>query len=116
MWWRQDLHAPVIAGEIIYGSICSDGGSCWIAAIDRVTGADRWIVPIEGEIIGVTAELLVARHDDRVFGLSIATRSEVWSTPIDRFGSSMVLRAAELFLTQPDGIVLTLDAATGSTR
>jgi len=76
MWWRQDLHAPHIVGDTIYGSFCSDGDSGWLAAVDRLTGADLWIVPIEGEVIGVTAEIIVARHDDRVFGLTIATRQE----------------------------------------
>lgn len=114
MWWRQDLHAPHIVGDTIYGSFCSDGGSCWLAAVDRVTGADLWIVPIEGEVIGVTADVIVARHDDRVFGLTIATRQEAWSTPADRFGVRTVLFGETLFVTRPDGGVEALDAATGA--
>ncbi len=114
MWWRQDLRAPHIVGDTIYGSFCSDGGSCWLAAVDRVTGADLWIVPIEGEVIGVTAEIIVARHDDRVFGLTIATRREAWSTPADRFGVRAVLSGETLFVTHPEGGVEALDAATGA--
>jgi len=116
LWWRQDLHFPHIVGDIIYGSLCSDGGSCWLTAVDRVTGADLWIAPIEGEVIGVTPDIIVAWHNDRLFALTIDTRREAWSTPIERFGGRAALHEANLYVSWPDGIVVALNPATGATR
>ena len=45
----------------------------------------------------MTPAIVVARHENRLFGLSIATREEVWRTPLgDRTVKAVAARIARI--------------------
>ncbi len=108
-------HAVAIDGDLV--SFASDDGTVY--ALDRVTGAERWVVALPNAPLtgpwAADGRLYFRDGTGAALSLDAASGKTLWKTTVTYDGSTEpVVDHGTLYLSTSDGRIVAIDGATGS--
>lgn len=88
-WILQTFDRPLVVGERL---VVTQPGVRAVECLDPATGALHWrtVLPSLVGMVGRAGDLLVARTEEGLLGLSLADGKRVWHTPLEQLQSGIL--------------------------